>query len=132
MEIRDSLNGALDIRAVSIKRQPEEWNQCAQENGGCTHLCLYRGADYVCACPDQPDDRECKTTPKFVVPRPNGGDNSPDYVEETTDGDASSTEHDDDNYGASSKTSKRETLILIASGVVILMLIVIIAAILCE
>ncbi|XP_014091454.2 low-density lipoprotein receptor-related protein 4 [Bactrocera oleae] len=130
VEIRDSLNGALDIRAVSIKRQPEEWNQCAQENGGCTHLCLYRGADYVCACPDQPDDHECKTTPKFVVPRPNGGDNSPDYAEETTDGEGSSTEHDDDNYGASSKTSKRETLILIASGVVILMLIVIIAAIL--
>ncbi|XP_017469873.1 PREDICTED: low-density lipoprotein receptor-related protein 4-like [Rhagoletis zephyria] len=129
VEIRDSLNGALDIRAVSIKRQVEEWNQCAQENGGCTHLCLFRGSDYVCACPDQSDDRECKPTPRFLVPRRSGGDNTPDYGEEATDGDGASTEHDDDTYEASSKTNERETFILIASGVVIVMLLLIIAAI---
>ncbi|XP_053950646.1 low-density lipoprotein receptor-related protein 4 [Anastrepha ludens] len=130
VEIRDALNGALDIRAVSIKRQPEEWNQCAQDNGGCTHLCLFRGSDYVCACPDEPDNRECKPTPKFVVPRRSGGDNTIDYAEEATDGESASTEHDEDAYEARSKSNDRETLILIASGVVIVMLILIITAIL--
>ena len=29
------------------------------DNGGCSHLCLARPDDYVCACPDYPDPVPC-------------------------------------------------------------------------
>ncbi|XP_055385944.1 low-density lipoprotein receptor-related protein 4 isoform X2 [Condylostylus longicornis] len=67
-EIRHSLSSALDVRAISKRRQPYTWNQCANNNGGCSHICLYKGSDYVCACPDIADKRLCSTAPKFFVP----------------------------------------------------------------
>lgn len=63
----------MEIKAVSAERQLG-WNPCAVDNGGCTHLCLYRQDSYTCACPDVPDKRKCSTEPKTVVPnqRPGG------------------------------------------------------------
>lgn len=59
-EIRHGLRGALDIRSVSQKRQPVDLNPCLHENGGCTHLCLFKGQSYICGCPDTTDGRLCK------------------------------------------------------------------------
>lgn len=59
-EIRHGLSGALDIRSVSKSRQPYQWTPCALNNGGCTHLCLYRYASYKCECPDKIDTLLCK------------------------------------------------------------------------
>ncbi|KAL9884451.1 LDL receptor related protein 4 [Glossina fuscipes fuscipes] len=132
VEIRDSLSGALDIRAVSLKRQLQEWNQCSQDNGGCSHLCLFRGLDYVCACPDQIDlSRECSTTPKFYVPPQQRLDeNLADYTDEVTESDNTMLTEDDfgDDYRVK-KSSRRETLILIAIGIVIILLVISVTAI---
>uniref|UniRef100_A0A452S818 LDL receptor related protein 4 n=1 Tax=Ursus americanus TaxID=9643 RepID=A0A452S818_URSAM len=45
-------------------------NACGVNNGGCTHLCFARASDFVCACPDEPDDRPCSLVPGLVPPAP--------------------------------------------------------------
>lgn len=60
IEIRHGLRGALDLRTVSRKRQPSDAHPCVRDNGGCSHLCLFRWNSYVCACPDQPADARCR------------------------------------------------------------------------
>lgn len=128
--VRRSLIGALDIRAVSAKRQVQELNQCAQDNGGCTHLCLYLGYDYICACPDQSDGRDCKLIPKSIVPR--GLSDATEYLDEGNDignHNINNDESDDNDYDTSDAAS-REAFVIIASGVVTVMLILIIVAIL--
>lgn len=60
-EVRSGLSGALDIRTVSKNRQPNHWSPCMHENGGCTHLCLYKYASYKCDCPDKDDTHSCKS-----------------------------------------------------------------------
>lgn len=30
-------------------------NPCGMQNGGCSHLCLFRPKGYICACGDQPE-----------------------------------------------------------------------------
>lgn len=67
-EVRKGLRGALELRSVSAQRQPQMHNPCQHENGGCTHLCLFRERSYVCACPDRPDGRECKAQQSTVIP----------------------------------------------------------------
>jgi low-density lipoprotein receptor-related protein 4 len=52
-EVRHNLRGALEIRAVSAERQPDYFNPCSENNGGCPYLCLYLGGRrYVCECPN--------------------------------------------------------------------------------
>ena len=58
--IRTDLDGVMEIRAVAAGKQTG-WSPCAVQNGGCTHLCLFRQKSYVCACPDIPDDKPCST-----------------------------------------------------------------------
>ena len=58
--IRTDLDGVMEISAVAAERQTG-WTPCAVQNGGCSHLCLYRQQSYVCACPDIPDFRPCST-----------------------------------------------------------------------
>jgi low-density lipoprotein receptor-related protein 4 len=72
-EIRHGMRGALEIRSVSQERQPLDWNPCHENNGGCTHLCLFLGSSYVCACPDQPDAVTCKAG-TFSANKPPGTD----------------------------------------------------------
>lgn len=50
--IRTDLEMAMEIKAVSAEKQ-HGWNPCKEDNGGCTHLCLFRATDYICACPDE-------------------------------------------------------------------------------
>lgn len=57
--IKANLDGAMGIRVVSESRQ-KGWNPCLVNNGGCTHLCLFRQTDYICQCPDEPNGRVCK------------------------------------------------------------------------
>lgn len=133
VEIRDSLSGALDIRAVSIKRQQYEWNQCAQNNGGCTHLCLYRGHDYVCACPDRPTEIACKTEPTVFVPRRN--DELPtDYADENSDSDSYSKENDeeDDDDLSRDTAAQHDTIILVLSLIMAAFGMIVFVMILCK
>uniref|UniRef100_A0A452S896 LDL receptor related protein 4 n=1 Tax=Ursus americanus TaxID=9643 RepID=A0A452S896_URSAM len=53
-----NVEGLMDIIVVSPQRQTGT-NACGVNNGGCTHLCFARASDFVCACPDEPDDRPC-------------------------------------------------------------------------
>ncbi len=53
-----SLYSPMDIHVYHELRQPQHASPCAQENGGCSHMCLSsprltpRSATYACACPD--------------------------------------------------------------------------------
>lgn len=59
--IRNDLDMAMEIKAVTAEKQ-HGWNPCKEDNGGCSHLCLFRGSNYICACPDIEDTvRECST-----------------------------------------------------------------------
>lgn len=60
IEIRHGLRAALDIRSVSQNRQPFDIHPCSIDNGGCSHLCLFKGQSYDCMCPDKADGRSCK------------------------------------------------------------------------
>lgn len=45
-------------------------NPCANDNGSCSHLCLFRSHGYICACPtsySDPPDRPCSTGIKNTV-----------------------------------------------------------------
>ncbi|XP_072942146.1 low-density lipoprotein receptor-related protein 4 [Epargyreus clarus] len=64
--VTSDLEMAMEIKAVAAEKQ-HGWSPCKESNGGCTHLCLFRGHDYVCACPDEPDSRVCSTTPNLLV-----------------------------------------------------------------
>ncbi|KAG8234143.1 hypothetical protein J437_LFUL007509 [Ladona fulva] len=91
--IRTDLDGVMEIRAVAASRQTG-WNPCANESGGCSHLCFFRGKNYICACPDIPDtSRPCSTVPKFKVPLKRPGvkedeeeDDEEDYSEPDEEG----------------------------------------------
>lgn len=65
VEIRHGLPAALDIRSVSQNRQPLDIHPCSIDNGGCSHLCLFKGQSYDCMCPDKSDERVC-TISKFI------------------------------------------------------------------
>lgn len=58
------LEMAMEIKAVSAEKQ-YGWNPCREENGGCSHLCLFRGHEYVCACPDAAGPNTCTTGNDF-------------------------------------------------------------------
>ncbi|XP_063374859.1 low-density lipoprotein receptor-related protein 4 [Cydia amplana] len=64
--LRTDLEMAMEIKAVTSEKQ-RGWNPCKESNGGCSHLCLFRGHDYICACPDEADSRPCETIPNPKV-----------------------------------------------------------------
>lgn len=57
----------MEIRAVSRDRQSDNWNSCAEQNGGCSHFCFFRGDNYSCGCPDKPNGTPCRKEPAFIV-----------------------------------------------------------------
>ncbi|XP_071521746.1 low-density lipoprotein receptor-related protein 4 isoform X2 [Panulirus ornatus] len=64
--IRRDVEGIMEIKAVT-KTSQQGWNQCADRNGGCTHLCFYHPTGRRCACPDIPNSRSCSDRPIFKV-----------------------------------------------------------------
>ena len=133
VEIREGLSGALDIRAVSRKRQAEDWNQCSQDNGGCTHLCLYRGSNYTCACPDRPDGRECLTIPRYYIPR-RGGDNVLEDPEDMTETENTlmQEDFDDSDFRAPYPLLDMKLIIVVATVIALIFLFVMIALVICK
>ena len=96
-------------------------------------MCLYRGFDYVCACPDISNGIPCQTTPSVFVPRRKEDDS--DYVEENNEKDNLSKENDEedeDDFDDEEYTAEKETMILLACAIVTVLLIVIVSAILCK
>lgn len=63
--ISDNIENIKQIRAVAESKQKIDFyweenpdnpniphsNPCAQQNGQCSHLCLFRSHGYICACP---------------------------------------------------------------------------------
>lgn len=132
VEIRDALIGALDIRAVSRKRQSEDWNQCSQDNGGCTHLCLYRGSNYTCSCPDRLDGRECLTIPRYYIPR-RGSDPIVEDLDDVTETENNLVNDEfDDNFRLAKPVLDMKLIIVIATIIALILLFVIIALVICE
>ncbi|XP_049321599.1 low-density lipoprotein receptor-related protein 4 isoform X2 [Astyanax mexicanus] len=70
-----NVEGLMDIIVVSPNRQTGT-NHCGVNNGGCTHLCFAKTNSFVCACPDEPDDRPCSTISGFVPTVPDRGTTS--------------------------------------------------------
>lgn len=124
-EIRHGLRGALDIRSVSKKRQPTDLHPCLHENGGCTHLCLFKGQSYVCACPDVIDDRPCKTEPNFVVPYRSDEHSEYSDTDDLTHVPSPSNEN-------VALTNYQTKVVIIATGILCGVLIIVVAAILCT
>lgn len=116
-EVRRGLRGALELRAVSESRQQDHHvNPCQHENGGCTHLCLFREKSYVCTCPDKADGRECKTSESAVA-----GTFENDLATENSVHDSSKNDKDE---------SAAPPVIIIATCILTFILILVIIAIL--
>uniref|UniRef100_A0AAY5EVI9 Low-density lipoprotein receptor-related protein 4 n=1 Tax=Electrophorus electricus TaxID=8005 RepID=A0AAY5EVI9_ELEEL len=64
-----NVEGLMDIIVVSPQRQTGT-NHCGVNNGGCTHLCFAKTNSFVCACPDEADDRACSTSEEPPALRP--------------------------------------------------------------
>lgn len=58
--VQSNIEGLMEVRIVSASRQQGS-NPCSFQNGGCSHLCLYRPVGHICACPSYPDDRPCNS-----------------------------------------------------------------------
>ncbi|XP_060800869.1 low-density lipoprotein receptor-related protein 6 [Amyelois transitella] len=46
----EQMANMMGIKAFKLG-EPLGWNRCADDNGGCSHLCFNRPNDYVCSCP---------------------------------------------------------------------------------
>lgn len=126
VEIRRGLRGALDVRSVSKKRQPIDLHPCLHENGGCTHLCLFKGQSYICGCPDTPDERPCKMEPNFVVPF-----RSDEHSEYSDSDDLTHVPPRSPNDNL--KTTNSQTrIVIIATGILCGLLLIVVTAILCK
>ncbi|GAB0097057.1 low-density lipoprotein receptor-related protein 4 [Sergentomyia squamirostris] len=121
-EISHGLRGALEIRSVAVSRQPNDYSPCGQENGGCTHLCLFREKSYICACPDRIQG-ECKTDPIFSVPLRRPGDTD----EKDNEGNA----EDSDGFNFPfAVTDSHAQAVIIATAILSVILIIVVIAIL--
>ncbi|XP_068581233.1 LOW QUALITY PROTEIN: low-density lipoprotein receptor-related protein 4 [Cebidichthys violaceus] len=70
-----NVEGLMDIIVVSPHRQTGT-NLCGVNNGGCTHLCFAKTNSFVCACPDEPEERPCSTISGYVPTSPARGTSS--------------------------------------------------------
>ncbi|RWS31707.1 low-density lipoprotein receptor-related protein 4-like protein [Leptotrombidium deliense] len=74
--ITENIEYLMELKMVAPSRQAGTYNQskylflrlasadtnpCGNQNGGCSHLCLFRPQGYICACPSHPDSRACST-----------------------------------------------------------------------
>ncbi|RWS07607.1 low-density lipoprotein receptor-related protein 4-like protein [Dinothrombium tinctorium] len=58
--IVENIEFLMELKMVAPSRQADT-NPCGNQNGGCSHLCLFRPQGYICACPSHPDSRPCST-----------------------------------------------------------------------
>ncbi|XP_070536212.1 low-density lipoprotein receptor-related protein 4-like [Ptychodera flava] len=70
--IHTRLHFPMDIHTFHPQRQPAAINQCGEDNGGCSHLCLPNMFSYSCACPTGfkmlPNGRTCASRiERFLV-----------------------------------------------------------------
>ncbi|PSN54231.1 Low-density lipoprotein receptor-related protein 4 [Blattella germanica] len=109
--MRTDLDGVMEIRAVASGRQTG-WTPCAVNNGGCSHLCLYKQQSYVCACPDTPDYRPCSLEPSVVVPnkRIPGPDDPEGENDSYDDDDDEDKEEDKRTVPVTPPTSRKNNL----------------------
>ncbi|KAL0269017.1 UNVERIFIED_CONTAM: hypothetical protein PYX00_010764 [Menopon gallinae] len=128
--VRTNLD-VTEIRAVSGSKQ-EGWSPCRVSNGFCTHLCLYRHKDYVCACPDVPDGRKCYKDPTTWVPlRHDEEDDEPSVgaAEEGTKSDLDKIHGDpntesDDSAGPVADSFSRQLLLITMTVLCVLIIVV--------
>ncbi|KAK0093543.1 hypothetical protein PV326_013307, partial [Microctonus aethiopoides] len=63
----NELEGVMDIKIVTAKDTDGLEDVCADNNGGCSHLCLRNPRSYTCACPTgiilNDDKKTCNSTP---------------------------------------------------------------------
>ncbi len=73
--VSDNIFSLQEFKIMAKSRQSFGWistrnasssnglnaNPCANDNGFCSHLCLFRAHGYICACPSYPDPRPCST-----------------------------------------------------------------------
>ncbi|XP_076062572.1 low-density lipoprotein receptor-related protein 6 [Oratosquilla oratoria] len=68
--IIDQLPDLMGLKAVNINQELGT-NPCAENNGGCSHLCLNRPHDYICGCPIgyelTSDEKECVVPEAFLL-----------------------------------------------------------------
>ena len=119
-EVRRNLRGALEIRSVSLERQPHYFNPCNESNGGCAFLCLYLGGKkYVCECPNNVD-RSCKREIRETIMKP-------DENEEST-----FSPYELSPPLPTLPTDVPSSLMVVTLIIVALLLFLVVAAILCE
>uniref|UniRef100_T1IRJ2 EGF-like domain-containing protein n=1 Tax=Strigamia maritima TaxID=126957 RepID=T1IRJ2_STRMM len=67
--IRDKLPGLMDIHAIHM--DDVGVNACAENNGGCSHLCLRNSGGFSCACPTgillREDAKTCEDSPQTFL-----------------------------------------------------------------
>lgn len=67
----DQLPNMMGLKAVRLGPVQASSNPCARANGGCSHLCLNRPTDHVCACPYgyelSTDLRNCVVPEAFLL-----------------------------------------------------------------
>lgn len=67
----DQLPNMMGLKAVRLGAVQVSNNPCARANGGCSHLCLNRPTDHVCACPFgyelSTDLRNCVVPEAFLL-----------------------------------------------------------------
>jgi low density lipoprotein receptor-related protein 5/6 len=67
----EQLPNLMGLKAVKIDGYRTLTNPCARGNGGCSHLCLNRPKDYICACPYgyelSTDLRNCVVPEAFLL-----------------------------------------------------------------
>lgn len=67
----DQLPNMMGLKAVRLGSTRPSNNPCARANGGCSHLCLKRPTDHVCACPYgyelSTDLRNCVVPEAFLL-----------------------------------------------------------------
>ncbi|XP_035692507.1 low-density lipoprotein receptor-related protein 6-like [Branchiostoma floridae] len=66
----DQLLNLMGLKAVNVQKTGG-WNPCAENNGGCSHLCLYRPTGVSCGCPTDmellnTDGRTCIVSEAFL------------------------------------------------------------------
>ncbi|XP_034246865.1 LOW QUALITY PROTEIN: low-density lipoprotein receptor-related protein 4 [Thrips palmi] len=132
MTVETMLDQVEDLKAVSASKQRRaKAPPCGDNNGGCSHLCLPRPDDVLCACPDRLSEidllrrREKDTCTQRFAKRPEKVDGDDQDEEEEEEG---SLPHapDDATHNATAKASPVSRVLLV--GIPVAVVVVALAA----